>query len=142
VKHFKALYPLDILLTLCINSILLAFAAERRVAPMPAAVDPINTSRLPGPQQQTRHTPRLRCNMGQTDSQTDTVSLHKPCRVLYEQCQKLRMRVQCCPNRRMTDKKLYRVIPTKWRSCRDHRLCDVTSPYIYCLVREARCLKA
>ena len=24
---------------------------------------------------------------------------------------------------------LYRVLPTKCRSCRDHRLCDVTSPY-------------
>ena len=26
---------------------------------------------------------------------------------------------------------LYRVIPTKWRSYRDHRLCDVISPYMY-----------
>jgi len=23
------------------------------------------------------------------------------------------------------------IIPTKWRSCREHRLCDVTSPYMY-----------
>jgi len=26
---------------------------------------------------------------------------------------------------------VYRVIPTKWRSYRDHRLCGVTSPYIF-----------
>ena len=26
---------------------------------------------------------------------------------------------------------LCHVIPTKWRSCRDHRLCDVTSPCVY-----------
>ena len=26
------------------------------------------------------------------------------------------------------------VIPTKWRSYRDHRLCDVTSPDVYCTV--------
>ena len=25
------------------------------------------------------------------------------------------------------------VIPTKWRSYRDHRVCDVTSPYVYCI---------
>ena len=25
--------------------------------------------------------------------------------------------------------RLYHVIPTKWRSYRDHRLCDVTAPY-------------
>ena len=27
--------------------------------------------------------------------------------------------------------KLFRVIPTKWRSYREHRLCDVISPYVY-----------
>ena len=25
---------------------------------------------------------------------------------------------------------LCRIIPTKWRSYRDHRFCDVTSPYV------------
>jgi len=30
---------------------------------------------------------------------------------------------------------LYHVIPTKWRSCRDHRLCDVTLRYVLTTMR-------
>ena len=29
---------------------------------------------------------------------------------------------------------VYRVIPTKWRSYRDQRLCDVTSPYLFAVI--------
>ena len=33
--------------------------------------------------------------------------------------------------RHLTQFALYRDIPTKWRLYRDHRLCDVTPPYIH-----------
>jgi len=46
-----------------------------------------------GPQQQTRHTPRLGGSWDrQTGRQTDAVSLHRPCRVVCEQCQKIQQR--------------------------------------------------
>jgi len=59
------------------NATLLAFAAEDRAAALllllgehctPPSID---LSRPPGPQQQTRRTPWLRCKTGQTDRQTD-----------------------------------------------------------------------
>jgi len=34
-------------------------------------------------------------------------------------------------NRPYIPTEVYRVIPTKWRSYRDHRLCDVTSSYVF-----------
>jgi len=55
---------------------LLAFAAERRAAAtllLGTSLPPlsIDISRPPGPQEQTRRTPRLRRNMGHTDGRTD-----------------------------------------------------------------------
>jgi len=33
--------------------------------------------------------------------------------------------------RHLTRRIICRVIPTKWRPYRDHRLCDITPPYVY-----------
>jgi len=60
---------------------LLAFAAERRAAATlllgtsrpPLSID---ISRPPGPQEQTRRTPRLWRNMGHTDRRTDRRTLY------------------------------------------------------------------
>jgi len=62
-----------------------AFAASRC-----AAVDVHRKGRCaavhpPGPQQQTRRTPQLRRSIDGTDRLTDTVPLHRPCRILRKQ---------------------------------------------------------
>jgi len=57
---------------------LLAFAAERRAAGRPPLS--VDMSRPQGQQQQTRRTLLQRVNG--TDGRTDTVSLHRPCRVV------------------------------------------------------------
>jgi len=46
-----------------INATLLAFAADRRAAAAQAVQQLIDISRAPGPQQQTRLTPRLQSNI-------------------------------------------------------------------------------
>jgi len=46
-----------------INATLLAFAADRRAAAAQAVQQLIDISRAPGPQQQTRRTPRLQSNI-------------------------------------------------------------------------------
>jgi len=53
-----------------------AFAAARRAA-APAVQQSIDTSRRPGPQQQTRRTLLHQANG--TDGRTDTVPFHRPC---------------------------------------------------------------
>jgi len=59
-----------------------AFAAKRRPAAAPLLS--IDIACPPDPQQQTRRSGVQR--LGQTDGQTDTVPLHRPCCILCEQC--------------------------------------------------------
>ena len=66
-----------------LNMTLLAFAAERRAAGRPPLS--IDIFRPPGQQLQTR---RTRCSgRRRTDRRTDTVSLHRPCRIVCKRCQ-------------------------------------------------------
>jgi len=78
------------------NLTLLAFAAATPYWPAPSRAQAVQQSTdiscLPGKQQQTRRTllpafPAIDHWVDSWDRRTDTVPLHRPCRILCDQCQ-------------------------------------------------------
>jgi len=78
------------------NVTLLAFVAERCAAARTPLLSSVRRWQSKSPARRAHRSkpaarPRMWCKMGQTDAQTDgqtdTVSLHRPCRIQCEQCQ-------------------------------------------------------